>query len=153
MKITSSYFDVFIIFTYGFVAALTYESVKQAHPAHPILALPYISLIAGNLLLPFSRFDKVLAEFKLANLLRPTFFTLGQILVVGSLSFGSTFSSFTSTAVGVIISIILGRLVLRESINFLSIIGVVIVGSALFGMKANFEFQILAMLAGIVQGV
>ena len=141
-----------IILIYGFVAALTYDCVAKTFKGFPLLSLPILVGISLIFVLPFASIAGILRELNKNNFLRPFLFTLGQLLVVASLSFGSPFATFVSTGAGTIFAILAGKFFLRERISLLSFIGVTTTLSGVFLINQNFNLPILALVAGLIQG-
>ncbi len=141
-----------VILSYGFVAALTYDFVAKTYKDFPLLALPLFALLSLLLILPFAKVDGIFREFSRTNIIRPVLFSIGQLLVVGALSYGTPFATFVYTAAGTIFVITVGKLLLKEKIGLTSFLGVVITISGVFLINKNSNLPYLALFAGLVQG-
>lgn len=141
-----------IMSLYGFLAAVTYDCVAKTIWGHPLLALPIFVSLSLAIILPFSSKAAIKSELKNEHFLRPFLFSIGQLLVVGSLSYGSPFASFVSAAAGTTIASIFGKLFLRERISLQSLLGIGITITSVVLMKATMNLPYLGLLAGLVQG-
>ena len=146
-----SIFFWMIFFSYGFVAAITYSSVAKI-TGHPLISLPVIALIASLLLLPFASLSDTLDEFRAKNILRPFLFSLGQVLIFKALEGNSTFSTFYSGAIGATVALLVGRVVLKEGIDRLSLFGVGLIVFGAYLVKNTASLTLFAVWAGVVQG-
>ncbi len=141
-----------VMMSYGFIAALTYIFVSISLVGAPIIVMPLFVGVSLCCTLPFSNYENVLKEFHKDHIIRPILFSIGQILVVGSLSSKSAFATFVSTAAGTIVAVALGKVFLREKISFKSYIGVGFVLVGIFFLKKSSHLPMLALLAGVIQG-
>jgi len=141
------------IATYGFIASIAYDSVALSVRGMPIVVLPIIALVALSAVSPFVSRAGVLSELCANNMLRPILFSVGQILVVRSLSSGTTFATFSSIAAGTVLTTVLGKLILKERIGHISFFGISITFIGVIFLKSNFDLPPLALFAGVVQGV
>jgi drug/metabolite transporter (DMT)-like permease len=141
----------FILF-YGFAAAYTYENVSNASKGFPLFSLPLFCVLALMVLIPFSNFNGIKKEFSGKTIIRPLLLTISQLLIIGSLSFGTPFSIFASTAAGTLCSTILGKFFLGEKIKRISAAGILLTITGVYFIKKTNDLPALAILAGIIQG-
>lgn len=126
--------------------------VIQSTDNSPVIALPLFSLFAFIIVFPFSKTKGIIEELKPKLISRSIIFSVAQCFVIKALENRSTFSTFSSIALGTILAITLGKFFLRETITKTSFFGIILTFFGVFLLKKDFSMPYLALVAGILQG-
>lgn len=143
---------VFGVLGYGLLAALTYLALSRA-VAGPVSALPFVSAFASFALAPFTRFSHRKIGSSFAKFFRPLSFSTSQIAIAYSLQSASIFSTFYAAAVGTAVATLFGAVFLKERISRMGIIGILCVFLGAGLMKNSLPISMIALAAGILQGL